>query len=501
MVKITRKQKSIIQSALKRNSITSYSWTKLGGSIGRHATAGSLFIIASVLHGTRSIFTVLAKGSHSHFPFHPAAAFMLSEILALVMSLVGTMVLGRGTADLKSFKLSTFMLYSIPALLITIADEVAMICLENMDAATFQTLSNLKIFTTTILFRVLTRVPITLEQYTALLMLFFGSCLAMANVEHMSPEAMAASQLGSGSSVMVDKTGNIASSDSGSSDTFGAGTGNFFISTLGLVMIILYSIVSSFGSLATEVLLKYSHSPSPGNKHDNQLKKFGLSIVEEEHLMPPLSASPEEGGMPGTMKYGATVSTYGRGHSLDSSLHVKNVQVYLWSIWFSLFHFVTRAGWRNIPELFEGFNGWVWILVINNGCMGIALSAVIFYTDSIIRLFVEGSSLMFTAAFTILVFGLLPSIMFSVSFAIIVGSFVVFYQRQFIAQISLVKQLRPMATPFFVFVAVAGLVGIARVRNSTLCLYMYIIYDSRNDGNFHLPLSCCVLCQHVCTDT
>merc|ERR1711887_201054 len=128
------------------------------------------------------------------------------------MSLVGTMVLGRGTADLKSFKLSTFMLYSIPALLITIADEVAMICLENMDAATFQTLSNLKIFTTTILFRVLTRVPITLEQYTALLMLFFGSCLAMANVEHMSPEAMAASQLGSGSSVMVDKTGNIASS-------------------------------------------------------------------------------------------------------------------------------------------------------------------------------------------------------------------------------------------------------------------------------------------------
>ena len=101
-------------SALKRNSVTSYSWTKLGGSIGRHATAGALFIIASVLHGTRSIFTVLAKGSNSHFPFHPAAAFMLSEILALVLSLVGTMVLGRGTADLKSFKLSTFMLYSIP---------------------------------------------------------------------------------------------------------------------------------------------------------------------------------------------------------------------------------------------------------------------------------------------------------------------------------------------------------------------------------------------------
>ena len=183
MVKIATTKKSIFQSTLKRNSVhTSYSWSTLGGSIGRSATAGALFIVASVLHGMRSIFTVLAKGTNSHFPFHPAAAFMMSEILALVLSLVGTMVLGRGTADLKAFKLGTFMMMSIPALLITVADEIAMICLENMDAATFQTLSNLKIFTTTILFRVLTGVPITLEQYTALLMLFFGSCLAMANV-------------------------------------------------------------------------------------------------------------------------------------------------------------------------------------------------------------------------------------------------------------------------------------------------------------------------------
>ena len=123
-----------------------------------------------------------------------------------------------------------------------------------------------------------------------------------------------------------------------------------------------------------------------------------------------------------------------------------------------------RAGWENIPELFEGFNGWAWVLVVNNGCMGIALSAVIFYTDSIIRLFVEGSSLMLTAVFTIIVFGLLPSVMFAVSFFIIVGSFLVFYQRQFLAQSNLMGQIRHMVTPFFVVVAVAGLVGIARVR-------------------------------------
>lgn len=448
MVKIATTKKSIFQSALKRNSVhTSYSWATLGGSIGRHATAGGLFIVASVLHGMRSIFTVLAKGSNSHFPFHPAAAFMMSEILALVLSLVGTMVLGRGTADLKGFKLSTFMLYSIPALLITVADEIAMVCLENMDAATFQTLSNLKIFTTTILFRVLTRVPISLEQYTALLMLFFGSCLAMANVEHLSPEAMAASA----------QAGDSDAVNSGLSD--GQGGRQFFISTVGLAMILLYTVVSSFGSLATEILLKYSHGPTTSNKHDHQLKKFGVS----EHDL--LMAELEDGqhGRPGT---DAGARRGAAAPSFDSSLHVKNVQVYLWSIWFSLFHYIIRAGWENIPELFDGFNGWAWVLVVNNGCMGIALSAVIFYTDSIIRLFVEGSSLMLTAVFTIIVFGLLPSVMFAVSFFIIVGSFLVFYQRQFLAQSSLMEQIRPMATPFFVLLAVAGLVGVSRVSVS-----------------------------------
>eukprot|EP00750_Incisomonas_marina_P019754 INCI3616.7.p1 GENE.INCI3616.7~~INCI3616.7.p1 ORF type:complete len:469 (-),score=84.14 INCI3616.7:1122-2528(-) len=453
MVKIAAtKKKSIFQSTLKRNSVhTSYGWASLGGAIGRNVTAGALFVVASVLHGMRSIFTVLAKGSNSHFPFHPAAAFMMSEILALVLSLVGTMVLGRGTADLKGFKLGTFMLYSIPALLITVADEVAMVCLENMDAATFQTLSNLKIFSTTILFRMLTRVPITLEQYTALFMLFFGSCLAMANVEHMTPEAASASAQASGSG--LDTVNN------GLSD--GQGGGQFFISTLGLGMIFLYTLVSAFGSLATEILLKYSHG---GDRHDHQLKKFGVS----EHDL--LMAELENGG---TTARGISPSGFGSSvtgpaavaphPSFDSSLHVKNVQVYLWSIWFSLLHFIVRAGWESIPELFDGFNGWAWVLVVNNGCMGIALSAVIFYTDSIIRLFVEGSSLMLTAVFTIIVFGLLPSVMFAVSFFIIIGSFLVFYQRQFLAQGKFMGQIRHMVTPFFAVVAVAGLVGIARV--------------------------------------
>ncbi len=353
MVKITTapKNKSIFQATLKRNSVhTSYSWATLGGAIGRHATAGALFIVASVLHGMRSIFTVLAKGNNSHFPFHPAAAFMMSEILALVLSLVGTMVLGRGTADLKAFKLSTFMLYSIPALLITVADEIAMVCLENMDAATFQTLSNLKIFTTTILFRVLTGVPITLEQYTALFMLFFGSCLAMANVEHMTPEAVAAQHI----AAAAGNGGGGDSVDQGLSDGLAWGQGQgFFISSLGLAMILLYTVVSSFGSLATEILLKYSHSStgsgggggSGGDRghHDNHLKKFGVS--EHDLLME------AEGGLGLGGLGGADPGRLGGGSgdaahpSFDSSLHVKNVQVYV----------VHLGAWRG----FMRFAGWL----------------------------------------------------------------------------------------------------------------------------------------------
>lgn len=123
----------------------------------------SLLVEASKVNGAYMYSYVVATG--------------LAELAKLVVTL-GFVVAGRwGKATLR-LDLTESVQYAIPAIIYLFNNNIVFIILYFVDPATFQILSNMKIITTALLFRLcILKKPLSTTKWVALLLLALGTCV------------------------------------------------------------------------------------------------------------------------------------------------------------------------------------------------------------------------------------------------------------------------------------------------------------------------------------
>ena len=92
------------------------------------------------------------------------------------------------------------------------------------------------------------------------------------------------------------------------------------------------------------------------------------------------------------------------------SIHLQNMLLYTWGVAFNLLALVGSDGYRVlVGGLLQGYTNVVWVLVLNNALNGLAISAILKYTDNIVRVFAHAAAMMVTMALELCLFGASPT--------------------------------------------------------------------------------------------
>ena len=112
------------------------------------------------------------------------------------------------------------------------------------------------------------------------------------------------------------------------------------------------------------------------------------------------------------------------------SIHLQNMLLYVWGVLFNSLTLLGADGakiWR--LGLLHGYTPIVWALVLNNAFNGLAISAILKYTDNIVRVFAHAAAMMLTMALEVALFGATPTPQLLVS-ATVVACAVYLYNRK-----------------------------------------------------------------------
>ena len=105
------------------------------------------------------------------------------------------------------------------------------------------------------------------------------------------------------------------------------------------------------------------------------------------------------------------------------------MMLYGWGVLFNLLAMLGGDGgrvWRG--GLLQGYTQIVWLLVLNNAFNGLAISAILKYTDNIVRVFAHAAAMMLTMGLEICLFGASPTPQLLIS-ATVVACAVYLYNR------------------------------------------------------------------------
>merc|ERR1739848_536738 len=73
---------------------------------------------------------------------------------------------------------------------------------------------------------------------------------------------------------------------------------------------------------------------------------------------------------------------------VKESIHLQNMQLYAWGILFNVVGMFIQDGESVLNSgLFSGYNGWAYAVVVNNVFNGLAISAILKYADNIARVY------------------------------------------------------------------------------------------------------------------
>ena len=111
------------------------------------------------------------------------------------------------------------------------------------------------------------------------------------------------------------------------------------------------------------------------------------------------------------------------------SIHLQNFLLYAWGVLFNLLAMLGGDGARVLRGgLLQGYTSLVWLLVLNNAFNGLAISAILKYTDNIVRVFAHAAAMMLTMGLEIFLFGASPTPQLLIS-ATVVACAVYLYNR------------------------------------------------------------------------
>ena len=122
------------------------------------------------------------------------------------------------------------------------------------------------------------------------------------------------------------------------------------------------------------------------------------------------------------------------------SIHLQNMLLYLWGVGFNAAALLGSDLRRLFNAgLLQGYTPMVWLLVLNNALNGLAISAILRYTDNIVRVFAHAAAMMLTMILEVGLFGASPTPQLLIS-ATVVGCSVYLYNRAAPSKIMLVTR-------------------------------------------------------------
>jgi hypothetical protein len=105
---------------------------------------------------------------------------------------------------------------------------------------------------------------------------------------------------------------------------------------------------------------------------------------------------------------------------MGDSIHWQNVQLYAWGI---LLNGAGTLGYNRRALLedgfFHGYNKWTWLCILNNALNGLCISALLKFSDNIVRVFAHASAILLTMMLDLVAFGRNPTPQTMVAFAVI----------------------------------------------------------------------------------
>jgi len=245
---------------------------------------------------------------------------ILSEVIKLAISLALLSRVDYNSGELSPPKLNLLesLRFAVPAFIYFINNNLVFVTLQYLDATTFQLCSSLKTVFTGILFRVFLQRELKDYQWIAILLLACGT---------------STSQLGLLSGGAQDERQQSQFT--------------------GVSLMLLSCLLSAFGGIFSEFLLKKDKS---------------------------------------------------------QSIHWQNVQLYVYGVGFNTLGLLGRdVATLSQNGILGGYNIWTWTVVLNNAFNGLAISAILKYTDNIVRVYAHAVAMLLTMLIDILLFSSVPS--------------------------------------------------------------------------------------------
>lgn len=281
------------------------------------------YVGAGVVLMTVQPLLVKASQRDGKYQYEVVTCTLLSEFLKLSVSLVlylTTASPGERAHASVHFDLMDAIKFAVPAAVYFVNNNMVFAIVSLVSASVFQIVGCVKTVFTALLFRAVLKRRLTLVQWVCVLLLACGTAVA---------------ELPSACTDSSDRSGE---QEQGSGESTNRVGGHL----LGVLLIIVSSLMSSFAGVFSELLLKKD------------------------------------------------------GHRL--SIHFQNAVLYGWGVLFGVFG-VSMAMWRDIRRNpFEGYSGWVVAVILNQALTGLVVSAILKKADNIVRVFAHTVAMMLTLA-------------------------------------------------------------------------------------------------------
>lgn len=298
------------------------------------------YILAGVVLMTlQPILVTLSQNAQGGFDYSPIGSTLLSELAKIAISCV--MLVSSGGRAHASLSFEVFE-YAVPSFIYFVNNNLVFLILSHVDATTFQLLSQLKTVFTGLLFRVFLSRTLTTYQWLAIVQLTCGTATSQI------PPCL---------------SGGPAEGRS---------------SLVGAMLSVLSCVLSAFGGIYSEKLLKQK---------------------------------PAE------------------------SIHWQNMQLYGWGIVFNVLGVLVHSGTGVLSTgLTHGFHGWAWAVVLNNAFNGLAISAILKYADNIARVYAHACAMLVTMAISVVFLSQSPTPQLLIAVAMVSASAVQYNLRSADAQ-------------------------------------------------------------------
>ncbi|XP_075065993.1 putative UDP-sugar transporter protein SLC35A4 [Mixophyes fleayi] len=300
-------------------------------------------MLKRVIWGLMLMLSVVIYGSHAplislcrvdgQIPFSSSSVVLLIELSKFIVSTVLLLIWDRKSLEISvSWRLA--VPYALPAILYGVNNNLVVHMQHFMDPSSFQVLSNLKIVSTALLYSICLRQRLSIRKWYAL-------CLLLAAGVFYS-------------------YGGIQDLEKLSTDS------HIYISLPGLLLMLLYCLISGLSAVYTEITLKTQKIPL--NLQNMFLYSFGIII----NLLVHLTGSQSSGFL-------------------------------------------------------EGFSVWVLVIIVSQALNGLIMSAVMKHSSNITRLFIISFSMLVNGLLSYMLFQLQLTILFFLAVVLIGLAVYLFY--------------------------------------------------------------------------